>query len=223
MLFLGLFYLQIGKYKLAEKYLLDSAKNNNTKSYDYLLYLYSKKNKNDEQRLKYLKLAVDAESSNGYCLMGLQCYMDDDNEKAKEYFLKAINKGNSDGLYYLGKYYYLMKKHNAPMMKKCLHLAIKYANDKDAIKFLIDYYSSIEYDLIKSRKYLTMCTTNSAMLSYHDYSGKEPNPYIDDDSECNYVFDNNILTQINMSVGTLNKYEFNDQDDNYFTKSIKML
>ena len=49
---------------------------------------------------------------------------DEDLDEAYKHLKIAVDKGNIDALYALGRYYYLEGKYNSFMMKKFLKLAI---------------------------------------------------------------------------------------------------
>ena len=133
----------------------------------------------------------------------------------KEYLLKAIEKGNSDGLYYLGTYYYLMVKLNASMMKKCLKLCIKYSNETVAKEYLLKHYQNIEFNKIQVKKYTMMLMAENSIITFQDMSG-DPYMYDPDDEVCNYTLDeNDELIKINMQKGNVEKILYDDEDDNY--------
>ena len=215
MLFLGLYYLQHDNDKLAEKYLLKSFKNKNIKACDYLYFLYAKKS-NILKMMKYLKISVEYGSSTGYCGMGLQCYILDDHELAKKYFLKAIEKGNLFGLYYLGKYYYLLAENNISMMKKCLKLVVKYSGDIESKEFLLNHYSFIECNKIQSKKYKLLLYLSGDSMTCFQEPKIDPYIYDHDDTECNYILskDKKII-QVNTKNGIIKELIFDDDDENY--------
>ena len=212
-LFLGLYYLENNNEKMAEKYLLQSAKTKNVYAYNYLSYYYSKLDDMDKE-LKYTKLSALADNSYGYYKLGVRMF-GEDKEKGKEYLLKAIGKGNMDALYYLGKYYYLFEKNNAPMMKKCLKMGIKLSQHKESIEYLVNYYNLINYNSIQLKRYMILINGKNTITSL---VSRNDNPYIDlnNEDDCNYrVDDNNDIIQLNMNLGTLKKIIYDDENDDY--------
>lgn len=161
-------------------------------------------------------------SSQTYYNMAMNFIKDNNLDDVYKCLKIAIDKGNIDALYALGRYYYLEGKHNSFMMKKCLKLAIKLADHHDSKLYLCNYYGYIEYNLNQHIRYLILSHDKNTMITYQDMSN---NPYMYDPNNSNYNYiihcsDNNI-TQINTSNGQVKLIEYDDEDDNYIKYTDK--
>lgn len=145
---------------------------------------------------------------------GMKFIKDNDLDKAYECFKIAIDKGNINALYSLGRYYYLEGMHNSFMMKKCLKLAIKLDDHRESKLYLCNYYGYIEYNKNQHIRYLMLSHGNNSMISYQDMTN---NPYMYDpnNGDYNYTLDDNIITQINITNGEVKLIEYDDNDDQY--------
>ncbi len=214
-LFLGLIYLSQSKISSGEKYLLSSAELKNVKAFCYLINIYSRFADDSEKKLNYIKLLVGLEHPYGYCKMGLKYYTDEDDDKCFDYLVRAIKKGYVNSLYYLGKYYYDSYEQNFNMMKRCMRLSIKYSDNEDAIKYLLNHYTYIEYDYIYSIRYQIMLMGKNSIISFNDVTN---NPYYKDRDfiDCTYSIDEEEnLIQRNMVTGEIKKFRFNDINHSY--------
>jgi hypothetical protein len=59
-----------------------------------------------------------------------------------------------------------MVKLNAPIMKKCLKLCIKYSNDKVCKEYLLKHYQIIEFNKIQVKRYTMMLMGGNSMMSF---------------------------------------------------------
>lgn len=159
-------------------------------------------------------------SSQTYYDNGIK-FMDNDNlDNAYECFRIAIDKGNIDALYALGRYYYLEGKHNSFMMKKCLKLAIKLADHHDSKLYLCNYYGFIEYNLNQYIRYLILSHDNNSMITL---ATDNHNPYMYDpqSDDYNYILNDNTIIQINTNNGEIKSIEYDDEDDDYIKYTDK--
>lgn len=161
-----------------------------------------------------LKYTDKPNSSHTYYNNGMEFIEDDNLEKAYECFKIAIDKGNIDALYSLGRYYYLEGKHNSFMMKKCLKLAIKLDDHQESKLYLCNYYGYIEYNKNQHIRYLMLSQDKNTMIMYQDMTN---NPYMYDpnNGDYNYILEDDNVIQINTNNGQVKLIEYDDDDDDY--------
>ncbi len=187
-----------------------------------IIYKFELEGKNENLDLNYNPNPSDDEIIEGNQLykLGLEYLSSKQIEKAKETFILAIRLGNVDSLYSLGKNYYIEKKHNSPMMKKCLKLAVKYKNHEDSLKYLVEYYNFIHYNPIQAKRYLILSIGKDAIISQKNI---EENPYLYDpeDDICVYTLDsdNNVLKK-NLKTNLIFKIEYSDSDENCYNETL---
>ncbi len=137
------------------------------------------------------------------CKLGLKLFESVKIEEAKEHFILSAKLGNPDGLYYLGQKYYLEKKFNCEMMKKCMGLITNVDNGKphkDACIALSNYYNYVDYNRVMVIKYILYSMGNNTMITFKDMT-RNPYMYSTDDESCNYIIESNQIFKINMETG----------------------
>ncbi len=166
-------------------------------------------NKNAYEPIEF-NLEPDVEESKNKFQKGIELLCTNKFEEAKEMLIQSVKLGNPDGLYYLGKKYYLEKKFNSTMFKYCLEYAIKKYTHKDSIKALLEYYTYTEYNKHYAIKYFGMLFGPNSLISIKDMTF---NPYMYDleDSYNNYMMDSdNNFYQINTESGERKQIIFDD-------------
>jgi TPR repeat protein len=138
-----------------KKYYLTAIKNNE-KIYNMLL-------------LKKSKIPINFYSNINYILLNLGLYyekIEKDYKLAKQYYLTAVEKGNSNAMYNLGYYNRNIEK-DYDLMKKYYLMAIEKGNS-NAMNNLGNYYEKTEKNTELMKKYYLMAIRkgNSIAIKY---------------------------------------------------------
>lgn len=107
-------------------------------------------------------------TSNTLVYFGLKYYADGNYDKMEEYYLKEIQEGNSNAMYYYGVYFERKKK-DLHMMQKYYNMAIELDNTHAMVALALNYYhSSGKYERRRTIQYfLTAAELHDSQAMYY--------------------------------------------------------
>ena len=232
-LFRAIFHIQEINLIKAKKYLfvcLDIANKKNCQSeyskvYDYLYKLSNLINDNELKKNKdnYLMMSICTGSSYGHLQMALKYTSMQLHSKAKDYYIKSIEKGYFYALYYFAINYYFSYKNDLGRTKKYLKLFCKFSCDKPisnkANEFLMKYYKNIELNSIQATRYTIHNYGQNKQIKLSEYFISNQYlqiPRVFDSKKCLYLADKSgNLIQFNSKTNIKKNIIFNDSDDNF--------